>query len=705
MSFYILLYLFVIVLLLYVWSIFYSKYKNLWWLWLFWFAFFISCWFLFYFLSYFWSTDISIMINISRLTYASSLLAFYSLILFILYFNSNNKKYRVNYIIKFLIWFIFLFSLLIIFTPLVIEWMYFNVDKNDYYEKTWLFFDLYLYLETFFVPLFIFLIVKKYKSLYYINKIRLKYILFWVLFFVVLWIIFQLVLPVYWIYILEKEPVLFILPFLFMTWYSITRYHFIDISYRYKQIYTFLISIGLTLSVFYLIKEFSISLPDNFIDYWWIKKSFTYVDLVVGIIIFNIFYKIVYFILPWNSEYIRFISVLNSWKENIPFISNLDDLNIYLTKEANKKFAVKHFKLFLFSGDNLDNSIYKYFTSNLKNDVFINDIVFIEENKKNIDIENIKNSIDKNIYIVFPIFDNKKNLRWILEIWKKPFNENFYTEEIKIIKEFVKFLVWHVKYMEIYSEINYLNLNLDKEVDRKTMEYNNLINRQKEFISMASHEIKTPVTASYMQIESIIDDVNSWEYTELYLKDELNILQEQISKVADLVKNIFTAQQYDIKDIWLYIEKVKLKNIVIWEYDILQRIYPLIDFQIEIPESIGFIELDKIQFIQVISNLLNNAIKFLDNDNPIIRIKSKSLLKNIELTIEDNWPGFHNWAEKIIFEKYVTWKWKSVWIGMWLYLCKKIVELHWWKIVAKKSVDLWWAKFKILIPKMQAVLS
>jgi hypothetical protein len=38
-----------------------------------------------------------------------------------------------------------------------------------------------------------------------------------------------------------------------------------------------------------------------------------------------------------------------------------------------------------------------------------------------------------------------------------------------------------------------LNINLDKKVDEKTIEYNNLISKQKEFISMSSHEIKTPV--------------------------------------------------------------------------------------------------------------------------------------------------------------------------------------------------------------------
>jgi len=54
-------------------------------------------------------------------------------------------------------------------------------------------------------------------------------------------------------------------------------------------------------------------------------------------------------------------------------------------------------------------------------------------------------------------------------------------------------LVGHLKYIEIYSKINDLNINLDKKVDEKTIEYNQLLNKQSEFISMASHEIKSPI--------------------------------------------------------------------------------------------------------------------------------------------------------------------------------------------------------------------
>jgi signal transduction histidine kinase len=66
-------------------------------------------------------------------------------------------------------------------------------------------------------------------------------------------------------------------------------------------------------------------------------------------------------------------------------------------------------------------------------------------------------------------------------------------EEVEILQDFCEFLVSHLKYMETYKKIQDLNLNLDKKVDEKTMQYNNLINKQSDFISMASHEIKSPL--------------------------------------------------------------------------------------------------------------------------------------------------------------------------------------------------------------------
>jgi hypothetical protein len=54
-----------------------------------------------------------------------------------------------------------------------------------------------------------------------------------------------------------------------------------------------------------------------------------------------------------------------------------------------------------------------------------------------------------------------------------------------------------------------MNINLDKKIDEKTIEYNNLLNKQTDFISMISHEIKSPLGSCIFQIDSIIDDLKS----------------------------------------------------------------------------------------------------------------------------------------------------------------------------------------------------
>lgn len=694
MSLYIILYILVIFFSLYIWFLFYKKYKNLSGIFFLFSLFIVSCWFIIYILTYFWFSNNKFLLYWLKGLYALSIIGIYSFLSFIYFFNkkiySNNNTFYI--IITFFIW-VFSFY---IFTPYIINGLNYDVIKKDYYEKLWNFFYIHLLLFFIFIISFIFIVYKKIKNLNNINIIRLKYILLWWFIFILLWFIFQTILPTFWIYIFEKEAVLFILPFLLLTWYSISRFHFSDLSFRYKEIFSFFLSIFFTIVLFINLKFFTTFLGKWFISFWWIKNTFTYTDLIMGIILYLLFYNIFIKLIPWNNEYKFFISEINDIKNRIPFITNLKTLNDFLQNRAYDSFKIKYIKII----NKLDKNkeIYKFFNKNINTDVFINDIVFIEENKNKFDKEKIKKEINPKIAIIFPMYDYKNKLIWLFEIWHKPFKEQYYSEEIKIIEWFVNFLVWHLKYLNIYSKINDLNINLDKKVDKKTIEYNNLLSKQKEFISMSSHEIKTPIMASHLQIESLIDDFNSWKYNNEYINKELILLKNQISKISNLVKNIFSVQKYDIKEIWLYIEKVNINNIIISEYEILSKTNPKITFDINIEKSVKFIEIDKVQLTQVISNLLNNAVKFTNKKKPIINCETKKEWENILITIEDNWKWFIHWEEKNIFEKYFTWTWTSIGIWMWLYLCKKIVDLHYWKISVSNSEKLWWAKFMILIP-------
>ena len=48
---------------------------------------------------------------------------------------------------------------------------------------------------------------------------------------------------------------------------------------------------------------------------------------------------------------------------------------------------------------------------------------------------------------------------------------------------------------------------LDEKVDNTTIAYNNLINRQKEFIKVISHEVRSPLTSAIFQVESAIENL------------------------------------------------------------------------------------------------------------------------------------------------------------------------------------------------------
>jgi signal transduction histidine kinase len=198
---------------------------------------------------------------------------------------------------------------------------------------------------------------------------------------------------------------------------------------------------------------------------------------------------------------------------------------------------------------------------------------------------------------------------------------------------------------------------------------------QKEFINIASHEIKTPLQAilsasqllpmyperqkkftSAIQRNAIrlqrlsndILDVAKIESRSLRLKKELLDLNELISNIIEDYKSIIAKDNQNVK---LYFKPSQ---------------YAL------------FVEADKERIGGVISNLLNNAIKFTKQGEIFVSTEKKDNNNSNNpyalVTVKDTGEGIDPEILPKIFSKFITKSFEGLGLGM--YIAKNIVEAH-----------------------------
>lgn len=497
---------------------------------------------------------------------------------------------------------------------------------------------------------------------------------------------------------MEKYIAIFFLPFILSVLYSIRRYDFLNLKIATLQAILFVYSIVCSYLIVKILKTHSYyNFSDEFKLYWWAKWDAPFLELILWILFFSwIFCFTKKKILPHFQEW-WFSAVLEKIKVQLPFITNLEQLNRHLNNEFSSNFNIQHISLHT-DISKYSKVVLQYFNQDAGRKYFINDIVFLEENKNKFWNEKYVTHKKQWAYIIFPLRNGDNDVMWVLEIGPKPLWDPFYTSEIRDLELFSLFLQWHLKYLSVYNKMQDLSINLDKQVDEKTIEYNNLLAKQKEFIAFVGHEIKNPITNSIFLCDNLKDELEDIKDTELSqrLREDGGILYGELLKVWDLVKHIFSTEQFDLEKVKLYRKPVNLHDFLLWEIQFISTPHAHIKFEVKIAK-IWEKEIDVTQFRQVFHNLLSNAIKFTDSSDPRIYIEAKKQKWNIYIQIEDNGRGFDSLDAKYIFDKYATGHGSAVWLGMGLYLCKKIVELHGGSIEVWKSKELSGACFCIKI--------
>jgi K+-sensing histidine kinase KdpD len=198
-----------------------------------------------------------------------------------------------------------------------------------------------------------------------------------------------------------------------------------------------------------------------------------------------------------------------------------------------------------------------------------------------------------------------------------------------------------------------------------------------EFLANVSHELRTPLAVikgsanSLLQPDVIFDEETRREFLVSIDKDAdiLTRLVDDLLMISRLEADALEVRKkpHHLDDVIYGIED-RLNNLTVKHH-----------LEIDIPKNIPLVELDEVRIGEVLTNLVENAVKFAE-DNTNILIQAKLNNKEIIISVADEGIGIPPELHKKVFERFFQGNGRKAGrrkgAGLGLAICQGIVETH-----------------------------
>ena len=220
---------------------------------------------------------------------------------------------------------------------------------------------------------------------------------------------------------------------------------------------------------------------------------------------------------------------------------------------------------------------------------------------------------------------------------------------------------------------------------------------QKEFITIAAHELRTPIQPILGLSEILLCKKGSIEQE----KELLNVIIRNAKRLRKLTENILDVTKIESQSLTVNKQHCRLNDIITnvladhkkEEGDNKQRIIKLAYFSNN--DNI-IVNADAERLTQVVSNLLTNAFKFTQKGEITVNITRDDTDQQVIVSVTDTGQGIDPEIMPRLFTKFAT---KSiVGTGLGLYVSKRIIEAHGGKMWAENNSDGIGATFSFTIP-------
>jgi two-component system, NtrC family, sensor histidine kinase KinB len=224
---------------------------------------------------------------------------------------------------------------------------------------------------------------------------------------------------------------------------------------------------------------------------------------------------------------------------------------------------------------------------------------------------------------------------------------------------------------------------------------------KEEFISVLSHELKTPLQSLGTAAELLAGRKEKMDENSQILVDTLN---EDVSRIRAIANDFIQVGQREIHTLKLRMKKTALNQCLaewIKPFRVLAKDRGIeIEYHSEGPEVV-WANLDEIKFPWVISNLLSNAIR-ISPSHTTVEVSVSARDGKIEIAVSDEGPGIPAEVQKRIFEPYYQGPASpggatAGFLGIGLTIAKEVVEAHEGKIEYQRREPRG-SVFKIQLP-------
>ena len=274
-------------------------------------------------------------------------------------------------------------------------------------------------------------------------------------------------------------------------------------------------------------------------------------------------------------------------------------------------------------------------------------------------------------------------------------------EELKI-DEVLNILRESQQIIELNKELKKKSNELQKASNQLILineQLKNMDRNKDEFLYTVTHELRTPITSIRAMSEIVHDHQDMPEEQKQHF---LSSIIKETERLSRLISQVLTLEKYESGKQKLNLSSVHLNQLIL---DTINAVKTLaaeknLNIKLKIPNSMFIAKCDEDLILQVMNNLLANAIKF-SNTNQDIIVSLNTNYNEIEIAVQDFGKGIDPLLHKSIFDKFFQAKNQTLrkpeGTGLGLAICKKIIDLHGGTISVESELDKG-AKFIFSLP-------